>query len=123
MSLVEATTEIVKLLLGLFEQLNEQKEKEAVFRVVGVEKIHTSVSSWKLSSQRLILKEFETAQKYLSDGLLDSLYIQALLDGACKCKFYRFNQMPCSHVLGRNIASNGVFITDECWNLLKERFQ
>ncbi|KAI3660906.1 hypothetical protein MP638_006663 [Amoeboaphelidium occidentale] len=91
MSLVEATNEIVKLLKGLFEQLNEQKEKEGVSCVVGVEKVHSSVSSWKMSNQRLILKEFEAAQKYVEEGILDSLYIQAQHDGACKCKFYRFN--------------------------------
>lgn len=84
----------MKLLQGLFEQLNEQKEKEAVSRVVGVERIHSSVSSWKLSFQRLILKEFEATQKYIEEGSLDSLYIQAQQDGTCRCKFYRFNQMP-----------------------------
>jgi hypothetical protein len=123
MSLQESTSEIVKLLHGMFEKMTEIKEKELVTCIVGVEKIHASVSSWTLSNQKLILKEFEAAQKYVSEGTLDFLYIQAKQDGTCKCRFYRFNQMPCSHILGRHIASNGGFITDHQWNLLKEQFQ
>ncbi|KAI3662111.1 hypothetical protein MP638_005559 [Amoeboaphelidium occidentale] len=123
MSLQEATSEIVKLLHGMFEKMTEIKEKELVTCIVGVEKIHTFVSSWTLSNQKLILKEFETAQKYISEGTLDFLYIQAKQDETCKCRFYRFNQMPCSHILGRNIVSNGGFINEEYWNVLRERFQ
>ncbi|KAI3656190.1 hypothetical protein MP638_006513, partial [Amoeboaphelidium occidentale] len=123
MTLAESSNQIVKMLEGLFEQLNEQKEKDSVSLVVGVERIHSSVSSWKLSNQRLILKEFEAAQKYLTAGILDSLYIQAQQDGTCKCKFYRFNQMPCSHILARDLESDGNFISEENWGLLEEKFQ
>jgi len=76
-----------------------------------------------MSNQRLILKEFEAAQRYVTEGILDSLYIQALPDVTCKCKFYRFNEMPCSHIFERKVVSNGNFICEEYWNLLKERFQ
>jgi hypothetical protein len=120
--LAEATTEIVKLLHNLFEQSKEQKE-ESVSGFVGVKKIHSSVSSWKLSNQRLILKEFEAAQKYVTEWILNSLYIQAQQDRTCKCKFYMFNQMPCSHILGRHLASVGDFISEDHWDLLKGRFQ
>lgn len=123
MSLNEATKEIVRLVHGLFEKLGEIKEKESVSHIVGVEKIHNSVLSWKLSYQRLDQKEFQAAQKYVAEGTLDFLYLQAQPDVTCKCRFYRFNQMPCSHILGRHIASNGAFVTEERWEMMKEKFQ
>lgn len=69
------------------------------------------------------MKEYEAAQRYVSEGTLEFLYIQTQPDVTCKCMFFRFNQMPCSHILGRHVVSNRGFITEEHWNVLKERFQ
>jgi hypothetical protein len=44
-------------------------------------------------------------------------------DGTCRCKFYRFNQLPFQHILGKNIKANGIFITEEQWQFLKLQFE
>ncbi|KAI3656571.1 hypothetical protein MP638_000557 [Amoeboaphelidium occidentale] len=115
--------EILKFLDGLFDTWNQGKLKNSISCVTGVEQIHGTVKTWKINHQRLVMNEFVEAKKLVSEGKLDQLYVQAKPDGTCTCRFYRFNQMPCKHVLGRNIASMNTFVKDEQWIVLKEKFE
>ncbi|KAI3655634.1 hypothetical protein MP638_004336 [Amoeboaphelidium occidentale] len=97
--------------------------KNSISIVKDVEEIPESVKEWKLDYQKLILDEYLKGKEIVSNGKLDLLFCQAVSNGTCRCKFYRFNQMPCQHVLSRNIEMNGDFLDGEQWNELKERFQ
>jgi hypothetical protein len=63
--------------------------------VPGVKEIHESVKEWKIPYQKLVLGEYLKGKELVSSGKLDLLFCQAGSDGTCRCKFYRFNQMPC----------------------------
>lgn len=123
MSLTDSVETITKFLVQVFDKWKMEINQETVTCIPRVVEINQSVAQWSQANQKKILKEFDEAKELVSEGKLDSLFVQANNDVTCKCRFYRFNMVPCKHILGRNIEMNGMLVTAEHWRAYAARMR